>query len=644
MLTVRHDGLAGRTEKISHDSMGRILSVGTTAASGGGTQTFGIDQLGNLRTAGSDRIRFQDPRHPLRATALQSATLTESLVYDAAGRVRQAGARRYEWNADDLPSEVQDPTVGTVDFLYSADGERAAKTGPNLTAYLGGIYEITRRGMTLVERYHVPSPAGVVATVERTGGANGVVDRARWLLTDYQGSVETTWVVGQAAEHVRYDPYGGVVDGRGSVTGTSPTGDVTMGYTAHEHDGELGLINMNGRIYDPHLRRFLTGDPLGRGGAQGLNRYSYVGNRPFDLTDPSGWQAADADPAEGPHTADEARPLMCGAAPCVFPIIGQVGESASGAGASATGGRSGDDGATSEQSGASQTGQGTPTAQGSTVSAESPAVAHGLASTSMLERTPTITGADIGQHLSELGLGTVHGLSGGLMSPLVDQRDSPLRTTGRTWWYRAGQTAGGFLGYVLDGLAIIGGPPTAAGGTGAVIVGVAAGNPPVVLAGGAEAVFGVTVTAIGVVGTRLHTIQIAEGLAGMSAAMSTTGGSLGGGGSWRTGGRLDLGGGHAREHLRRHRADSQATARRLGLELPRTIDEVEEFLAYVVANGEHRVGARMPGRGAEIPGAHWYRLGDAIVVTRPNGQYLTNLDFARAGSALDWNAALPVPP
>jgi RHS repeat-associated protein len=31
----------------------------------------------------------------------------------------------------------------------------------------------------------------------------------------------------------------------------------TRGYTGHEHLDDFGLINMNGRVYDPRLARFL---------------------------------------------------------------------------------------------------------------------------------------------------------------------------------------------------------------------------------------------------------------------------------------------------------------------------------------------------------------------------------------------------
>jgi RHS repeat-associated protein len=54
---------------------------------------------------------------------------------------------------------------------------------------------------------------------------------------------------------------------------------------------DLGLVHMNGRIYDPLLGRFLSADLIvdGPGDLQGYNRYSYVKNRPLSLTDPSGF-------------------------------------------------------------------------------------------------------------------------------------------------------------------------------------------------------------------------------------------------------------------------------------------------------------------------------------------------------------------
>jgi len=61
------------------------------------------------------------------------------------------------------------------------------------------------------------------------------------------------------------------------------------GYTGHEHLSGFGLINMNARLYDPMLARFLAPDPyVGSGLTNDFNRYIYCRNNPLMFTDPSG--------------------------------------------------------------------------------------------------------------------------------------------------------------------------------------------------------------------------------------------------------------------------------------------------------------------------------------------------------------------
>ena len=62
------------------------------------------------------------------------------------------------------------------------------------------------------------------------------------------------------------------------------------GYTGHEHLDALGLVNMNARIYDPQLGRFLSPDQLVSAvdDMQDFNRYSYAWNNPLAVTDPDG--------------------------------------------------------------------------------------------------------------------------------------------------------------------------------------------------------------------------------------------------------------------------------------------------------------------------------------------------------------------
>lgn len=58
---------------------------------------------------------------------------------------------------------------------------------------------------------------------------------------------------------------------------------------------QLDLVHMNGRIYDPLMARFLSADPMIQDPAhsQSYNRYTYVWNNPTNLTDPTGFVAAD---------------------------------------------------------------------------------------------------------------------------------------------------------------------------------------------------------------------------------------------------------------------------------------------------------------------------------------------------------------
>src|SRR5690606_31089850 len=69
------------------------------------------------------------------------------------------------------------------------------------------------------------------------------------------------------------------------------------GYTGHEHMDEVGLIHMNGRVYDGKLARFVQADPIIQDPlrVQSLNRYSYVWNNPLNATDPSGFCKATVD-------------------------------------------------------------------------------------------------------------------------------------------------------------------------------------------------------------------------------------------------------------------------------------------------------------------------------------------------------------
>ncbi|MBI4649262.1 MAG: RHS repeat-associated core domain-containing protein, partial [Bacteroidia bacterium] len=109
---------------------------------------------------------------------------------------------------------------------------------------------------------------------------------------DHLGSiVGITDEEGNLLEELSYDAWGNRRNPTdGSFTSVPMSNILARGFTGHEHIDEFGLINMNGRIYDPVLGKFLSPDNYVQAPdyTQSLNRYSYAMNNPLMYTDPSG--------------------------------------------------------------------------------------------------------------------------------------------------------------------------------------------------------------------------------------------------------------------------------------------------------------------------------------------------------------------
>ncbi|MEL6977031.1 MAG: RHS repeat-associated core domain-containing protein, partial [Bacteroidota bacterium] len=121
----------------------------------------------------------------------------------------------------------------------------------------------------------------------------GAIDEYHYLHRDYLGSfLAITDADGDVIEERQFGAWG-IVD-QFSSAGGSTTFDHTSllgrGYTGHEHFFEVGLIHMNGRMYDAKLGRFLSPDNFVQEpfNTQSFNRYGYVLNNPLKYSDPSG--------------------------------------------------------------------------------------------------------------------------------------------------------------------------------------------------------------------------------------------------------------------------------------------------------------------------------------------------------------------
>jgi RHS repeat-associated protein len=91
-------------------------------------------------------------------------------------------------------------------------------------------------------------------------------------------------------EKYAFGPWGKRRDPNWAAADTHTSFTFDRGFTSHEHLPQFSLINMNGRVYDPVLGRFLSPDPFIQAPdfTQSLNRYSYCINNPMLYTDPSG--------------------------------------------------------------------------------------------------------------------------------------------------------------------------------------------------------------------------------------------------------------------------------------------------------------------------------------------------------------------
>lgn len=153
------------------------------------------------------------------------------------------------------------------------------------TKYYLGDYEEETDNLGNIKKIHYLSGGAILINT------NGV-ETLYYGYADYQGNLlALTNESGTVVERYAYDPWGkrrNPADWTQDDIRTSWI--VSRGYTMHEHLDAFGIINMNGRVYDPLTAMFFSPDPFVQAPGNWLNynRYSYCINNPFKYTDPSG--------------------------------------------------------------------------------------------------------------------------------------------------------------------------------------------------------------------------------------------------------------------------------------------------------------------------------------------------------------------
>jgi len=224
-----------------------------TKAAGGATTTYAYDDASQL-------------------TGVGGATYT----YDASGNRLSGGGATYSY---DSLGRLTGATSGGAATTYTVDGDGrrvAATTGGTTNAYLWDVVEpyeqVVSNGSTTYLR------GNGMLLAERSAGS------IAYPLADAIGSVRTiTDATGAVIGAASFDAFGAATTRTGAASAYGFAGEIA----------DPAGVYLRARVFDPTTGIFVQTDPVrpGATGVVGYNQYTYVGNNPTSLTDPSGAMA-----------------------------------------------------------------------------------------------------------------------------------------------------------------------------------------------------------------------------------------------------------------------------------------------------------------------------------------------------------------
>ena len=293
-------------EHFTHDALDRLTcsSLDTTCTPGPDVtcpcnQSVTYKANGNIDTKSDVGAYTYDPDHPHAVRTAGTGGTAGTYGYDHVGNQIERPDYKIEYTPFDLPEKYTQGSTSEETFLeYDGDQRRVRKLAKyEQTLYFGDYERLTHLAApgSVEHRYSVWSDERVVAVVTRKSqDPMGSPGTRTYLHADHLGSVEkVTSAAGTILERRSYDAFGAKrnPDWNNPLVPLASTTMTTAGYTGHEGDEALGLVNMKGRIYDPRIARFLTTDPLVShpGFSQSWNPYSYVMNSPLKFVDPTGF-------------------------------------------------------------------------------------------------------------------------------------------------------------------------------------------------------------------------------------------------------------------------------------------------------------------------------------------------------------------
>jgi RHS repeat-associated protein len=310
-LTQRVDAVQGITESFVYDTLNRLLQA---SGSGLSTRSLSYNALGNV-TYKSDAGTYTYPvpgdyrPHAVASIAgTVNGVANPTFSYDANGNLTSGLNRTLTYTSFNMPATVTAPnnmlpnTNVTYQYTYNAEHERVRhiitrSDGVFTTFYLHPagkgqlLYEKEVKPSVTEHKHYITAGSLLIGVYISRSDAT---TETRYFHRDHLGSLTLiTNDSGGQIERFAYEAFGkrrfpnGTADPNNTIFGVT----TDRGFTSHEHLDEMGLIHMNGRVYDPLLGRFMTADPNIQSPAdlQAYNRYTYVLNNPLMYTDPTGY-------------------------------------------------------------------------------------------------------------------------------------------------------------------------------------------------------------------------------------------------------------------------------------------------------------------------------------------------------------------
>ncbi|WP_146212817.1 RHS repeat-associated core domain-containing protein [Dysgonomonas alginatilytica] len=284
-LTWRKDNTRNLREGFTYDRLNRLT--------GFGDKKMSYDMKGNITYFPNvGQFKYSSPK-PYALTTIASCQ-----VEDLDGLQNYRRGQTVTYTNMMRPLSISENNRVTT-FTYNGNGDRVkmltqrGDTTELERYYIGGQYEIDKTIAGTSERLYLGGDAYSAAAVYVKQGSGAW--QILYIGRDYLGSI--THVIdatGTLKQELSYNPWGRL---RNPITHElfAVGNEIApilgnRGYTGHEHLANYGLINMNARLYDPVVGRFLSPDPYVQAPdfSQNFNRYSYCWNNPLRYNDLTG--------------------------------------------------------------------------------------------------------------------------------------------------------------------------------------------------------------------------------------------------------------------------------------------------------------------------------------------------------------------